>query len=35
VLHVIERGRAAFTAEARALHQTARQGAWAFLWERR
>ena len=33
VLYVIERGRAAFTAEARALRQTARQGAWAFLWE--
>jgi len=33
VLYVIERGRAAFTAEARALRQTARQGAWAFPWE--
>jgi len=33
VLYVIERGRVAFTAEARALHQTVRQGAWAFLWE--
>jgi hypothetical protein len=33
VLYVIERGRVAFTAEARVLHQTLRQGAWAFLWE--
>lgn len=33
VLYVIERGRVAFTAEARVLHQTVRQGAWAFLWE--
>lgn len=33
VLYVIERGRVAFTAEARALHQTVRQDAWAFLWE--
>ncbi len=33
VLYVIERGRVAFTAEARTLHQTLRQGAWAFLWE--
>ncbi len=35
VRYVIERGRVAFTAEARALHQTVRQGVWAFLWRRR
>ncbi len=33
VRYVIERGRVAFSAEARVLHQTVRQGAWAFLWE--
>ena len=33
VLYVIERGRVAFSAEARVLHQTVRQGTWAFLWE--
>ena len=33
VLYVIERSRVAFTAEARTLHRSVRQGAWAFLWE--